>query len=237
MQRNKKEIPRTSMNIINDEKKQAALEAVKEIREGMIVGLGTGSTAYYAIHAVADLVKAGMSLKTIPTSEQTRQMSEALGIPMVDINSIDHIDLTIDGADEFTQSLALIKGGGGALLREKIVASLTTHQIIVTDSSKLVQELGRFKLPVEVIPFACEYVMRELRKLGGLGVVRKQGDNDYITDQGNLIIDTDFGLINDPETLDQRLNQVVGVVEHGLFNNLAHKAIMVKNGDIITFSR
>jgi len=237
LQRNKKEIPRTSMNIINDEKKQAALEAVKEIREGMIVGLGTGSTAYYAIHAVADLVKAGMSLKTIPTSEQTRQMSEALGIPMVDINSIDHIDLTIDGADEFTQSLALIKGGGGALLREKIVASLTTHQIIVTDSSKLVQELGRFKLPVEVIPFACEYVMRELCKLGGLGVVRKQGDNDYITDQGNLIIDTDFGLINDPETLDQRLNQVVGVVEHGLFNNLAHKVIMVKNGDIITFSR
>lgn len=224
------------MNKANEEKKQAALEAVKEINDGMIVGLGTGSTAYYAIHAVADLVKSGMHLQTIPTSEQTRQMALELGIPMVDINAIDHIDVTIDGADEFTQSLDLIKGGGGALLREKIVASLTAKQIIVTDGSKLVQELGLFKLPIEVIPFACEYVMRELRKIGGIGLVRKKGDDIYITDQGNYIIDTDFGLINNPADLDKQLNQIVGVVEHGLFINLAHKVIMAKNGELITFT-
>ncbi|MCH5689004.1 ribose 5-phosphate isomerase A [Niabella sp. W65] len=116
------------MDTANNEKKRAALEAVKEIKDGMIIGLGTGSTAYYAIHAVAELIKQGMNLKTVPTSEQTKQMSVELGIPMVDINSIDSLDITIDGADEFTQNLELIKGGGGALLREKIVASITKNR-------------------------------------------------------------------------------------------------------------
>ena len=117
----------------------AALEAVKEIKDGMTIGLGTGSTAYYAILAVAGLIKQGMKLQIVPTSESTKKLSEELGIPIVDINSIDAIDITIDGADEFTQNLDLIKGGGGALLREKIVTSLTKNQIIITDSSKLVR--------------------------------------------------------------------------------------------------
>ena len=220
---------------MNNEKKQAALEAVKEIKDGMTIGLGTGSTAYYAIHAVADLIKKGMKLQTIPTSEQTKKMSEELGIPMVDINSIEAIDITIDGADEFTQNLDLIKGGGGALLREKIVASLTKKQIIITDSSKLVNELGLFKVPIEVIPMAFAYVMRQLKSLGGIGLLRTKDNQTYITDQGNYIIDADFGLINNPAVLDQQLNQIVGVVEHGLFINLAHKVIMSKDGDIISF--
>lgn len=224
------------MDTANNEKKLAALEAVKEIKDGMTIGLGTGSTAYYAIHAVAGLIKEGMSLKTVPTSEQTKQMSLELGIPMVDINSIDSIDVTIDGADEFTQNLELIKGGGGALLREKIVASITKKQIIITDSSKMVHLLGKFKVPIEVIPMACSYVMRQLTGIGGIGLVRKKEGQDYITDQGNYIIDADFGLIENPALLDEQLNKIVGVVEHGLFIGLAHKVIMIKDGEPISFS-
>lgn len=224
------------MDTANNEKKMAALEAVKEIKDGMTIGLGTGSTAYYAIHAVAELIKQGMNLKTVPTSEQTKQMSVELGIPMVDINSIESLDITIDGADEFTQNLELIKGGGGALLREKIVASITKKQIIITDSSKMVHQLGKFKVPIEVIPMACSYVMRQLSAIGGIGLVRKKDSKDYITDQGNLIIDADFGLIEHPAVLDEQLNQIVGVVEHGLFIGLAHKIIMIKDGEAITFS-
>lgn len=222
---------------VNNEKKIAALEAVKEIKEGMIVGLGTGSTAYYAIQAVGEMVKNGAAIKAVPTSEHTKQLSIELGIPLVDINSIDKIDVTIDGADEFTQNLDLIKGGGGALLREKIVASLTEKEIIIADSSKLVQELGRFKVPLEVIPFAYAYVMRALQSLGGIGLLRKVQEKTFITDQGNYIIDTDFGLINDPATLNEKLNNIVGVVEHGLFVGLAYKVIMAENGETIVFAK
>ncbi len=221
---------------MDNEKKMAALEAVKEIKDGMTIGLGTGSTAYYAIHAVAELIGQGMTLKTVPTSEQTKQMSIDLGIPMVDINSIEYLDITIDGADEFTQNLELIKGGGGALLREKIVASITKRQIIITDSSKMVHQLGKFKVPIEVIPMACSYVMRQLTAIGGIGLVRAKEGKDYITDQGNLIVDADFGLIEHPAQLDEQLNKIVGVVEHGLFIGLAHKVIMIKNGETISFS-
>ncbi len=224
------------MDTSNNEKKMAALEAVKEIKDGMAVGLGTGSTAYYAIQAVGEMVKQGMKLQTVPTSEQTRQMCIELGIPMVDMNTIDTIDITIDGADEFTSNLELIKGGGGALLREKIVASITKKQVIITDSSKMVHLLGKFKVPVEVIPMAYSYVLRCLNAIGGIGLVRKKEGATYITDQGNYIIDADFGLIEDPAALDQKLNNIVGVVEHGLFIGMAHKVIMSKDGELITFS-
>lgn len=221
---------------MHNEKKAAALEAVKEIKDGMVIGLGTGSTAYYAIEAVGEMVKQGMKLKAVPTSEHTKQLSEELGIPMADINSIDKIDVTIDGADEFTQNLDLIKGGGGALLREKIVACLTEKQVIIADSSKLVRELGMFKVPVEVIPFACAYVMRQLQAIGGIGLVRQKNGSIYITDQGNYIVDADFGLINDPAALDKQLNNIVGVVEHGLFIGLTHKVIMASGKDTVVFT-
>src|SRR5690606_16781732 len=120
-------------------------------------------------------------------------------------NRVETIDITIDGADEFTPNLDLIKGGGGALLLEKVVASLTQKQIIIADSSKLVETLGAFKLPVEVIPFACAYVLRQLQAMGGKAVVRMKNNQEYITDQGNYIIDVDFGLIKDPSTLDKTL--------------------------------
>ena len=222
---------------MQNEKKRAALEAVKEIRDGMTIGLGTGSTAYFAIEAVGEMVKQGMTLKAVPTSEQTRELSEKWGIPLVDINLIDKIDLTIDGADEFTPNLDLIKGGGGALLREKIVASLTEKQIIIADSSKKVEKLGLFKLPIEVIPFASTQVLRQLKRIGGTGYIRQKDGQNYLTDQGNCIIDADFGLIADPTRLDQQLNNIVGIVEHGLFLNLTHQIIMAQGDELIVFKR
>src|SRR5690606_14654952 len=169
----------------NNEKQRAALEAVKEIQNGMIVGLGTGSTAYYAIQATGELVKQGLQIQAVPTSEHTREMAASLQIPLVDINTIDHIDLTIDGADEFTPKLELIKGGGGALLREKIVASMTRRFIVITDSYNKLEKLWKFIVPIEVIRFSYNYVLRKLQKLGGQGIVRKKEDQPYQTDQGN----------------------------------------------------
>lgn len=214
------------------EKENAALAAVKYIEDNMIVGLGTGSTAYYAIHAIAERVKEGLQIKAIPTSEQTATLALSLGIPLTDINAVDVIDVTIDGADEFTKELYMIKGGGGALLREKIVAAKTKKEIIIADSSKLVPYLGKFKLPIEVIPFARTYVLEELRKRNLKGEVRA-----FITDEGNNIIDVAFGKIEDPVVLSQQLNEIVGVVTHGLFINLAFNILMGEGDDVIVFSK
>ncbi|WP_295129073.1 ribose-5-phosphate isomerase RpiA [uncultured Chitinophaga sp.] len=208
------------------EKRIAAEAAVKLVKDGDVVGLGTGSTAEFAVKAIAALVKQGLAVKGIPTSDSTAAMAEELGIPLIDINSVDQIDVTIDGADEFTEQLYLIKGGGGALLKEKIVASKTITQIIIADSSKKVEFLGKFKLPVEVIPFASRYVMSEIAKLNGAGAIRQMNGTPFITDEGNLIIDVDFKKIEDPVALSNALNGIVGVVEHGLFIGLAHQVIV-----------
>ena len=149
---------------------------------------------------------------------------------------MDAIDITIDGADEFTTGLALIKGGGGALLKEKIVASLTRQEIIIADSSKQVEQLGKFPLPVEVIPFATNYVMRHLALLQGKGQVRMAVGAPFVTDEGNYIIDTHFGFITNPAALSETLNQITGVVAHGLFINLTSKIIMGKGDTVLTFT-
>lgn len=224
------------MNHLDNEKKIAAVAAVKEISEGMTIGLGTGSTAYYAIQEIAKLVQQGMSLQAVPTSEHTHALAIELGIPLIDIHTIDTIHITIDGADEFTQNLELIKGGGGALLREKIVASMTQKQIIIADSSKMVSVLGKFKVPIEVIPFAYSYVLNQLKKIGGVGILRQKDGKTFLTDQGHYIIDTDFGFIENAAWLDEQINNMVGVVEHGLFINLTHKIIMAKNEEVVIFS-
>ncbi|UYQ91252.1 ribose-5-phosphate isomerase RpiA [Chitinophaga horti] len=217
------------------EKRIAAEAAVAMVKDAQVVGLGTGSTAEFAVKAIAERVKQGLQIKGIPTSDNTAQMARQLGIPLIDINSIDTIDITIDGADEFTEQLHLIKGGGGALLKEKIVASKTTQQIIIADSSKHVAFLGKFKLPVEVIPFASRYVMAQLAKLGGDGVVRQVNGQPFITDEGNVIIDADFKKISDPVALSDALNGIVGVVEHGLFTGLAQQVIMGHEGGVKIF--
>lgn len=213
------------------EKENAALAAVALIEDHMVVGLGTGSTAYYAISAIAEKVKQGLQIKAVPTSEQTATLALSLGIPLTDINAVDVIDITIDGADEFTKEKYMIKGGGGALLREKIVAAKTKKEIIIADASKLVDHLGKFKLPIEVIPFARGYVMEELRKLQLKAEVRP-----FITDEGNNIIDVAFGKIEDPVALSAQLNEIIGVVTHGLFINLAFNILMGEGDQVRVFS-
>lgn len=218
-----------------NEKQLAAKEAVKLVGNNQVVGLGTGSTAYYVIQEIGRLVKEGLQIRAIPTSDKTRTMAESLSIPLIDINTVSTIDITIDGADEFTEDLLLIKGGGGALLREKIVASMTNEEIIIADSSKLVTQLGKFKVPVEVIPFAASQVQSRLQKLHGAAHIRMTDGKPFITDEGNYIMDTDFGPITDPAALADAIKGISGVVEHGLFINLASKVIMGKDGGTVLF--
>jgi len=217
------------------EKQIAAREAVKFIKDNDVVGLGTGSTAFFAIQEVALLVKNGLKIKCVPTSEHTLALATSLGIEMLDMSAVTAIDVTIDGADEFDARLNLIKGGGGALFREKIVASMTKKEIIIADSGKMVDQLGKFKVPVEVLPLALNYVLQQLTGLHGKGTVRMDDDSPYITDNHNLIVDTDFGLITDAAQLSKQLNQVEGVVAHGLFVNLAAMVIMGKGSETVVY--
>jgi len=219
------------------EKQVAAREAVKYIRDNDIVGLGTGSTAYFAIVEVARMVKEGLKIKGIPTSEHTASLAHSLGIELLEMNEVESIDVTIDGADEFDARLDLIKGGGGALFREKIVASMTRREIIIADSAKKVDKLGKFKVPVEVVPLALKYVQQELVKLNGTGIVRLKDGVPFISDNHNYIIDTDFGLIDDAGTLSAQLNQVEGILGHGLFVNLTSEIIMGRDHEVIIFTK
>ncbi len=221
------------------EKLLAAKEAAKLVKTNQIVGLGSGSTAEIAVHELALRMKnEGLSIKGVPSSYRTAELATSLGIPLIDINTIARIDITIDGADEFTPELYVLKGGGGALLKEKIVASMSKEEIIIADSTKKVKSLGRFTLPMEVIPFAYNYVLHELQLLNGFGKLRmKNDDQPYVTDEGNNIIDADFGLINDPASLASKLKAIVGVVEHGIYINLATKIIMGDGDNVVTFAK
>ena len=201
------------------------------------MGLGTGSTAAFAVHEIAQMVQNGLQVQAVATSEYTAALATSLGIPVIDINTVDQIDITIDGADEFTTTLQLIKGGGGALLREKIVASLSKQVVIIADSSKQVNRLGKFTLPIEIIPFASNYVLHQLKKIQGKGVIRTSAGNNFITDSGNYIMDTDFGLIEDPQQLANTLNSITGIVEHGLFINLATSIIMGSGDEVKIFAK
>lgn len=217
------------------EKKTAALAAVEFIKDGDRVGLGTGSTVKYAIEALGEKVAAGMHITIAATSIHTTNLAQKFGMKIMDLSKVDQLDISIDGADEFTPELNLIKGGGGALFREKIVASLTKYSIIVADSSKLVQTLGAFTLPIEVVPLAYQYVFNELEKLGGKPVLRKKLTEEYKTDNGNFIFDTDFSLIKNPEDLSRTLNNIVGIFAQGLFVDLTQKVIMARGGTIEVF--
>lgn len=217
------------------EKLAAAKAAVKFVKDGDLVGLGTGTTATFAIKELGKMVKAGLKISAVASSIRTEELAKSLGIEVLDLGSVSALDISIDGADEFTESLALVKGGGGALFREKIVASLSKQAIIVTDSSKKVKKLGAFTVPIEVIPFAYQHVFNELAKLGAKVVKRMDGSKDYITDNGNFIIDANFGLIDNPEELSNTLNQISGLLAHGLFIGLTAKVIMSEQSEIIIF--
>lgn len=219
------------------EKQSAAREAVKFIQQNDIVGLGTGSTAFFAIQEIAILVKNGLKIKGVPTSEHTAALALSLGIELLPMEEVKSIDITIDGADEFDAQLNLVKGGGGALFREKIVASLTKNEIIIADSGKLVTQLGKFKVPIEVVPLALNYVVQQLSKLNGKGEVRMKDNSPFITDNHNIIVDADFGLISDPAALAESLNRIEGILAHGLFVQLTSKIIMGKGTETITYAR
>lgn len=217
------------------EKKAAAQAAIEFVKNGDLVGLGTGSTARYAIEAIGEKVKSGLKIKAAATSVHTAELAHTFGIEILELNKVDYLDISIDGADEFTKDLNVIKGGGGALFREKIVASLTKNSIIVADSSKLVSILGAFTLPIEVVPLAYQYVFNQLEKLGGKCVLRTVRGETYKTDNGNIILDTDFGLIKNPKELSETLNQIVGVFAQGLFIGLTQKVLMAKGKGIEVF--
>ncbi|NNE99414.1 MAG: ribose-5-phosphate isomerase RpiA [Pyrinomonadaceae bacterium] len=225
------------MNNIKEEKFLAAKEAVKHVETGQVVGLGTGSTAYFAIAEIGEMIKSGLRIKAIPTSSQTEDQARSLGIELVSVDDVDAIDLTIDGTDEFDDNLNLIKGGGGALLKEKMVARITKKQVIIADSSKKVDVLGVFMIPVEVLPFTVNYVQRRISELGGAGNIRMKEGKHFLTDEENYIIDADFGEIEDPYDISDKLNNIEGVVCNGLFLDLADVVIMGTEDGIVTFEK
>jgi len=216
----------------HDEEKQAAARAsLRFVRDGNIVGLGSGSTATYAVRLLAERVHAGLKMRGIPTSVQTRELAKSAGIPLTTLDEVQCIDVTIDGADEFDPELNLIKGGGGALLREKIVASVSRVLVIIADSTKRVPVLGNFPLPIEVIPFAQAVVTRRIEALRAKVEIRQTAEGKpFLTDQHNYILDCHFGQIQDPPVLASQLIAMPGVVEHGLFIEMAD-VVLVANGN------
>ena len=216
----------------------AAQRALELVEDGMNLGLGSGSTARLFIKEVGKRVQAGgLRIRAIASSKTSEILAQSFGIPICDFDSCPRLDLAVDGADEVGPGLALIKGGGGSLLREKIVASGAARFVIVADAPKLVDRLGAFPLPIEVIPMAVPLVTRKLADLRLPGVVRTRDGQQFITDEGNLILDCAGGPIEDPERLAASIRAIVGVVEHGLFLDMADLAIISSGPSIIERTR
>jgi len=215
------------------EKEAAAHASVRFVRDGNIVGLGSGSTALYAVRLLGERVRSGLKIRGIPTSNQTRELATSLGIPLTTFDEIQEIDVTIDGADEFDSQLSLIKGGGGALLHEKVVASASRQVVIVADSSKQVPMLGTFPVPVEVIAFAQPFVKKRIEALGASVRLRRQSKGRaFVTDEGHHILDCSFGQIPDAPALARKLSDMAGVVEHGLFIRMASIVLVARGHDV-----
>ena len=210
----------------------AAKEALSYVEDGMKLGLGTGSTVDEFLILLSEEIKNGLNICGVVTSEKTKNLSNKLSIPLTTLEKVNKLDLTIDGADEIDNDLSLIKGGGGALLREKIIAFSSNELLIIADESKLVDKLGDFKLPVEVSPYEHDVtslrIMDKLNKIGYKGSIslRKDNQNIFITDGGNYIYDLSIGLISEPNIVENILNLIPGVFENGLFINLTKKVII-----------
>lgn len=221
-------------------KAQTGRESVKYIKSGMTVGLGTGSTVRYMVDELGKQVQAGnlTDITGVTTSRRTAKQAQELGITIKDIDEIDHIDLCIDGADEVSDDFQGIKGGGGALLWEKIVVNASNKIIWIVDESKLVHQLGKFPLPVEVVPFGAQLVFNRLEKKGYHPTWRMDGEQKFRTDENNYIIDLHLGEIDQPEQLADELIHMVGVIETGLFLNRVNDVIVgTQNGPKILHAR
>jgi ribose 5-phosphate isomerase A len=218
---------------MDDMKRQAAARALEEVRDGMKLGLGTGSTAKHFVELLGERVRAGLNVVGVPTSEATRTDALRCGVALTTLDAIDRLDLAVDGADEIDPALNLIKGGGGALLREKIVAAASDRMIVIADESKSVEMLGRFPLPVEVIPFGIAATQRAMAEAfaksgvsGQMAVRRGQDGHVFVTDSGHWVVDAQLGRIANAPHLAGLLSTIPGVVEHGLFIGLASAAVL-----------
>jgi len=225
-------------------KRQAAARAVEQVQDGMKLGLGTGSTAKHFVELLGERVKAGLKVIGVPTSEATRADADRCGVPLTTLDQVDRLDITVDGADEIDPNLQLIKGGGGALLREKIVAAASDRMIVIADDSKWVETLGRFPLPIEVIPFglgatrvAIEAAFAANGVSGQMDVRKGKDGHAFVTDGGHWIVDAHLSRIPDPPGLALSLNVIPGVVEHGLFIGLARTAVLAGSQGIRVVER
>ncbi|MCB1106649.1 MAG: ribose 5-phosphate isomerase A [Chlamydiia bacterium] len=212
-------------------KKEVGFAAAELIESGMTVGLGTGSTVFYFINRLIERVKEGLDIRVVSSSIRSQKQAEEGKIPIADINTITSIDITVDGADEITHRKEMIKGGGGALLREKILANTSREMVVIVDESKVVERLGKHLLPVEILPFATDAIIDKIRKLGYQGSLREHNkDGPYITDNGNYIYDIHFESLRDhPENDHEKLSRIPGVLETGFFFNLAGRVLVGKN--------
>ncbi|MDX8045367.1 ribose-5-phosphate isomerase RpiA [Gracilibacillus sp. S3-1-1] len=207
-------------------KQIVAKEAVNYVKDGMKLGLGSGSTMYFFMKELGERVQDGLNVVGIPTSNKTAEWAKEFNVPLTDFSETQELDLAIDGADEVDLNLQLIKGGGGALLREKVVAASAKEFLVIVDESKIVDHLGTFPLPVEVVPFGWEVTAKEITALGCELERRTDNGQVYVTDNGNYILDCKFDKILDPEKLNKDLQSLVGVVENGLFINMTSKVLI-----------
>jgi ribose 5-phosphate isomerase A len=235
--------PRLHLNM-DELKRQAAARALEYVRDGMKLGLGTGSTAKHFVELLGERVREGLKVVGVPTSEATRADAVRCGVPLTTLDDVDRLDLTVDGADEIDPALNLIKGGGGALLREKIVAAASDRMIVIADDSKWVEVLGRFPLPIEVVPFGLAATRRAIGEAfaqsgvsGQMGVRKGKDGHVFVTDGGHWIVDARLGGITDAARLAGLLALIPGVVEHGLFIGLASVAILAGSGGIRVVER
>ncbi|TDX01174.1 ribose-5-phosphate isomerase RpiA [Dinghuibacter silviterrae] len=217
----------TALSDKDQMKKKVGEYAATFIQNGTAIGIGTGSTAYWMIMALGAKVREGFQITAVPTSRATVELAQAQGIPLATLNDVDRLALTIDGADEVDPAFQLIKGGGGAHLQEKMVAAASDRMIVIADEQKLVNRLGKFPLPIEVIPFGWKQVQRRVAALGcPSSEIRQRDGKPWITDHGNYILDAHFGAIADAPALGHALHEIPGVVEHGLFIGLATEVLV-----------
>jgi ribose 5-phosphate isomerase A len=229
---------------IEEQKRQAAALAVEWVRPGMRLGLGTGSTARHFVALLAERIRAGLDVVGVATSAATRVQAEQLGVPLTTLDETPQLDLTVDGADEIAPDLSLIKGGGGALLHEKIVAAASGRMVVIADESKWVAALGRYPLPVEVVPFGLTATRRAIESAasaagcpGQAQLRRDKSGHAFVTDSGHWILDAMLGRIADARLLADRLSPIPGVVEHGLFIGMAQAAILAGSAGVRVVER